>query len=160
MRRATAFTLLELIAAMLVIATVLAMAAPSLRGFFAARRTEGAARHLLATTRFARSAAIADGQTYCLLVRPGDDSFQLVVREGGDDRRLATAMGRPNRLPTGVTVSVSGAPTTGGAAELLFHPTGACTAAAIRIEGRQDDTYLVRCASPTEQFTMQRIADP
>ena len=69
-------------------------------------------------------------------------------------------MGRPNRLPTGVTVSVSGAPTTGGAAELLFHPTGACTAAAIRIEGRQDDTYLVRCASPTEQFTMQRIADP
>lgn len=150
---------MELIAVMLVIATVLAMASPSLRGFFASRRTEDAARRLLAMTRQARSAAISGGQTYCLRFQADQGLCQLAIREGGADRLLETSMGRAYRLPAGVTMEVDGVTTTGGLAEVFFHPTGTCTAATIRVDGRQDDSYTVRCASATELFTMERTSD-
>ena len=150
---------MELIAVMLVIATVLAMAAPSLRGFFASRRTENAARRLLAMTRQARSAAISDGQTYCLRIQTDQGLCDVAVREGGEDHLLDTSMGRSYRLPAGVDMEVDGTGTTGGQAELLFLPTGTCTAATIRITGRQDDSYTVRCASATELFTMTRDSE-
>jgi Tfp pilus assembly protein FimT len=54
-------TLLELILVMVILSTVLAMAAPSLRGFFASRRTQDTAAQILALTQLARSQAICEG---------------------------------------------------------------------------------------------------
>ena len=61
-RRATgAFTLLELIAVLVLISAVLAIAAPSLRGFVRGRQTAEAAAQMLSLTHLARSRAASQG---------------------------------------------------------------------------------------------------
>ena len=55
------FTLLELILVMVILSTVLAMAAPSLSGFFGSRQTHDTAAQILALTQLARSQAISEG---------------------------------------------------------------------------------------------------
>ncbi|MBM4024858.1 MAG: prepilin-type N-terminal cleavage/methylation domain-containing protein, partial [Planctomycetes bacterium] len=59
-------TLLELILVLIILSTVLALAAPSLRGFFASRRIDGAAAQILALTQWARSQAVSEGIVYRL----------------------------------------------------------------------------------------------
>lgn len=56
-----AFTLLELIAVLVLISTVLAAAAPSLRGFVRGRRTAEAAAKVLSLTHLGRSRAVSWG---------------------------------------------------------------------------------------------------
>jgi type II secretion system protein H len=60
------FTLLELIVVMVILATVLALAGPSLRGFFGSRQLPDTAAQILALTQFARSQAISEGIIYRL----------------------------------------------------------------------------------------------
>ncbi len=56
-----AFTLVELIAVMALLVTVIAIASPSLAGFFRGRALDAEARRLLALTRQGQSRAIAEG---------------------------------------------------------------------------------------------------
>src|SRR3972149_3661562 len=70
--RSVGFTLLELILVMVILSTVLAMAAPSLRGFFASRQIQDAAAQILALTQFARSQAVSEGTTYRLNFDPDE----------------------------------------------------------------------------------------
>lgn len=149
------FTLLELIASMLVISVVLAMAAPSLRGFFASRKTEDAARRLLATTRYCRTLAISDGRTCRLFLDANAGQWWLGISDG-DDRVLESSLGRTFRLPDGVTMELDGVSAADGRAALTFTPGGTCTPAVVRLRGVHDDTWIVSCASATEQFEMTR----
>jgi len=60
-RRSGGFTLIELILVLAVLATVLAVAAPSLARFFHGRKVEEEARRFLALTRYGQSRAVAEG---------------------------------------------------------------------------------------------------
>ncbi len=55
------FTLVELIVVMALLATVLAVAAPSLSRFFRSRGLDSEARRFLALTRYAQSRAVSEG---------------------------------------------------------------------------------------------------
>ncbi|MCX7723080.1 MAG: prepilin-type N-terminal cleavage/methylation domain-containing protein [Verrucomicrobiae bacterium] len=59
--RGRGFTLIELIVVMALLATVLAVAAPSLSRFFRARTLDSEARRFIALTRYAQSRAVAEG---------------------------------------------------------------------------------------------------
>ena len=67
-------TLLELVLVMVIICTILAMAAPSLRGFFTSRETSDAAAQIVALTHLARSQAITEGRVYRLNLDVPDNS--------------------------------------------------------------------------------------
>ena len=59
-----AFTLLELILIMIVLCTVLAMAAPSLRGFFSSRQLNDITEQILAMTRYAKVQSVFESRYY------------------------------------------------------------------------------------------------
>ena len=79
------FTLLELILVMVILSTVLAMAAPSLRGFFASRKTHDTAAQILALTQFARSQAISEGIVYRLNFDTRQRTYWLTAQQAGGE---------------------------------------------------------------------------
>ena len=88
---AAGMTLLELILVMLILSTVLAMAAPSLRGFFTSRRIDDAAAQILALTQFARSQADQRGDRLPAQLRhPGSH----LLADGPEGGRLRAARDR------------------------------------------------------------------
>lgn len=80
-RRATGFTLIELILVMALLATVLAFAAPSLAKFFRGRTVDSEARRLLALTRYGQSRAVSEGVPVVLWVDFEDRSYGLRLDE-------------------------------------------------------------------------------
>ena len=98
---ARGFTLLELVLVMLIICTMLAMAAPSLRGFLSSRQAGEAAGQIVALTRFARSKAAVEGRSYRLNLDASQRTYWLTIEDGGSFRRLANEFGRTFSLPEG-----------------------------------------------------------
>lgn len=146
------FTLLELVLVMVVICTVLAMAAPSLRGFFASRRGADAAAGLVALTQLARSEAAAEGRPYRLNLDAKAGTFWLTAQEGGDYVTLHTEFGRIFPFPDGVQaeLSVDGADTDRD--YVSFFPDGRTEPATITLTGLQGEYVVIKCLSPTESF--------
>lgn len=148
-----AFTLLELIAVMVLISTVLALAAPSLRGFVHGRKTADAAADLLALTRLARSRAISQGTTVRLNFDTKEGTYWLTAQRGGAFVDLEDDFGRLFSLPTGVTVDldldVAEAPDEPAVA---FYADGRCDPAVIALTGAQGEVLRVACPSAAERF--------
>lgn len=146
------FTLLELVLVMMIMCTVLALAAPSLRGFFASHQTQDAAACIVALAGFARSQAIAEGCVYRFNFDGDEGTYWLTVQREGGFEPLKTEFGRTFHLPEGTQLDFEAR---GGSRESTyvdFFPTGRTEPAAIRLTGRQGDTELVACLSATEQF--------
>ena len=101
-----AFTLIELILVMAVIASVLAMSAPVLRGFFASRQAADTAAHMLALTRWARSHAVTRGQPCRLIIDSQAGQYWLAVQEGSAYVVMEGELARRFHLPEGVSVAV------------------------------------------------------
>ena len=150
-----AFTLLELIAVLVLISTVLAIAAPSLRGFVHGRKTADAAAELLSLTHLARSRAAARGCIYRLNVDTERGLYGLTVQRGGAFVDLGDAYGRVHEVPKGVTVRLDRA--AGADAWVQFYPDGRCDPATIELIGGGGEVLLVTCPCPTERF---RVVSP
>jgi prepilin-type N-terminal cleavage/methylation domain-containing protein len=150
------FTLLELVIVLVLIGTVLAMAAPSLRGFFAGRRTANAAAQILALTKLARSRAAAEGRIYRLNVDPEGRTYWLTARRGGAFLEPGSEWGQRFDLPDGVSASIEAAVADGTPTYVQFYPSGASDEARVLLEDRSGEVLEVRCPSPGEPF---RITD-
>jgi len=153
-RRATraGFTLLELVLVMVVIGTVLGMAAPSLRGFFESRKAADAASTLVALTQFARSGAIAEGRIYRLSLDEAAGTYRLSAQEGGAFVALNSEFGRVFRFPEGVRseMLVQGADESRDYVD--FYPDGRTEPTVIVLRGMQGEMVEIRCLSPAEAF--------
>lgn len=150
-----AFTLLELILVLLVVAAVLAITSPSLRGFFMSRQTAGAAMRITALTQWARSRATSTGQ-HCRLCTDGV-SVWLTMQKGIDFVQPDGENGREYALPEGASVRFI--PQTADPSQVYFefHPTGRCDPGVIEITGREGERFVVACDGPTEPF---RVLSP
>lgn len=73
------FTLIELIVVMALLATVLAIAAPSLSRFFHSRTLDSEARRFLALTRYAQSRAVSEGIPMLLWIDPDRGAYGLMA---------------------------------------------------------------------------------
>ena len=76
-RRTVAFTLIELILVMGLLAVVMALAAPSLSKFFQGRKLESEARRFVALTRYAQNRAVSDGVPMILWVDRTEGTYGL-----------------------------------------------------------------------------------
>ena len=157
--RQRGFTLLELVLVMVIIGTVLAMAAPSLRGFFASRQTEDAAASIVALTRLARSQAVAEGRAYRLNFDLKETTYWLTAQTEGAFRNLSSEFGRVFLLPEGteLELKVEGVPANRD--YVSFQPTGRTEAATIRLKGRQGESVEIACLSPTESYKVVAVPE-
>ena len=148
-------TLLELIFVMAIICTVLAMAAPSLRGFFASRRTSDAASQMLALMKLARSRAIAEGRVYRFNLDTEAGTYWLTAREGGVFVDLQTETGREFALPQDTVAQWNGEMERDEFDYIQFYPDGSADLASIRLIGRQGEVLDLCCPSASEFFEIK-----
>lgn len=171
------FTLIELVLVLLLVSVVLTLAAPSLRGFFASRKTADAATTMLSLTKWARSSAIAQARPCRLNIDATSGQYWLTVQDGGTFTTMKSDMGRQFDMPEGARVTLqvasaglsqNSAPTSSLFATntskdvstqqyIQFYPSGRSDVATIEIRGMQGETYTVLCSSATEPY---RIASP
>lgn len=152
--RYRAMTLLELILVMVILSTVLAMAAPSLRGFFASRRTEDSAAQILALTQLARSQAICEGIIYRLNFDTQERSYWLTAQKQGVFEQIKTGFGQIFTLPKDVEMELYGVEQDGKDKFLAFTPHGTVTAGTIRLIDRRGQAVDVTCPTITESFSV------
>ncbi|MDI9432324.1 MAG: GspH/FimT family pseudopilin [Planctomycetota bacterium] len=148
------FTLLELILVMLILSTVLAMAAPSLRGFFGSRQSQDAAAQILALTQFARSQAISEGVVYRLNFDTKDRVYWLTAWKSGSFQELQTEFGQVFTLPRDMIMELEDAEKEDGKPYVEFTPQGTVTAATIRLIDRGGRALEVTCPTVTESFSI------
>lgn len=188
-RAAGGFTLIELILVMMLICTVLGMAAPSLRGFFQSHQATDAAGQIVALAQYARTQAASEGRTYRLNFDTQAGQYWLTAQDGANFAVLGREFGRTFALPEGVafesvttvvttdagaqsvaatattetataTTAVSAPPGAGTPTECVdFRPDGSATTAKVRINGRRGDRWEVGCPSPAESFRVTPVTE-
>ena len=152
--RSVGFTLLELILVMVILSTVLAMAAPSLRGFFASRQIQDAAAQILALTQFARSQAVSEGTTYRLNFDPDEATYWLTANQSGAFEELGVEFGRVFELPKDTELELENVERDGGESYVAFEPQGTVTPATIKLIDRRGNIVKLYCPAATESFSI------
>ncbi|MCU0914744.1 MAG: GspH/FimT family pseudopilin [Planctomycetes bacterium] len=139
---------------LLIMSTMLAIAAPSLRGFFASRRVDDAATQILALTQYARSQAISEGVVYRLNFDTRDCTYWLTAQKAGVFEPLETELGQIYTLPKDVELELEDLDEKDKDVFLAFTPHGLVTAGVVRLIDRSGRALEVSCPSVTESFSI------
>jgi type II secretion system protein H len=169
-----AFTLIELLMVLAIVAIMVALIAPSLRGFAIGRRANDAARQIVALTRYAQSQAVSEGRTYRLNVDPvgRDSNYWLTMQNDvGQWSAPTNENGQKFALPDGVKMDTD-IPRQPDGQYVTFSPTGLVTfdtsatatatasatsnpapgSATITLTDGLNRAVTISCASATELF--------
>jgi len=156
---------------LVLISTILAIAAPSLRSFVHGRQTSDAAAHMLALTRLARSQAVALGCVYRLNIDTEEGTYWLTRQEVGAFVEIEGDQGRRHLLPVGVSVAVesptaaesptgAGSPTASESVwSIQFYPDGRSDVATIALASGEGEVLCVTCPSASERFRVVSLAE-
>lgn len=158
------FTMLELIAVMLVLAAIMAAVAPRLAGFFGGQRLDDEARRLWALTRYARSQAITRAVPVRVWLAPGIQQYGLEVVPGFGE----TMDPRSYTLPDGLQLAQQPPPTTTSAQDTLtltWWPDGTLSddspsALLLRDRRHPDDTWYLAHQPTWPTYVLTREAPP
>ena len=149
-----------------IVAIMVGLIAPSLRGFAVGRRANDAARTIVALTRYAQSQAVAEGRTYRFNVDPTgrDANYWLTVQnDAGQWTAPTNENGQKFALPDGVSMDCDITRQPDGQ-YVTFSPNGLVTfdtsatatpapgSATITLTDPIGRKVTVSCASATELF--------
>ena len=151
------FTLLELILVMVILSTVLAMAAPSLSGFFGSRQTHDTAAQILALTQLARSQAISEGIVYRLNFDTAERKYWLTAQQAGTFEQLEIGLGQIFTLPKDMVMELDDVEKQDTETFLAFTPQGTVTAGTVRLIDRRGLALEIRCPTVTESFSIMEL---
>lgn len=147
------FTLLELILVMLIISTLLAVASPSLQGFFSSRKTNDAASNILSLMKLAGTQAVTEGRIYRLNLDPEKRSYWLTAVEEGVFSELHTEFGRVFILPEDTSIELEKeAENSSQEKYVQFYPEGWAQPGLIRLTDRRGDIVEIKSSSPLERY--------
>ena len=139
---------------MVILSAVLAMAAPSLRGFFDSRQTQDAAAQILALTRYARSQAVSQGMTYRLNLDDREAKYWLTANQSGAFEELGIEFGTVFSLPKDTVLELEDIEQDGDEAFIAFTSQGTVTPCTVRLIDRRGDVVELRCPAATESFSI------
>jgi prepilin-type N-terminal cleavage/methylation domain-containing protein len=149
----TGFTLIELVLVLVVLSVLLAIAAPSLRGWSRGTKLRDASEQVLAATRFARSQAVTTGTMHRVEFDAGAGAYHVTLLDGEQYVDAGGDFGRAVTLPPGITLGivredgdVSGT--------ITFHPTGRTTPARITLTADWGETSEIQAATAAEPFRL------
>lgn len=154
MRGRLGFSMLELIIVMIIIATLLAAAAPSLRGFYAKQQVTNLAGQIVALCNYAQQAARNEGRIYRFNLDVEQGIYGLTAQEGSEFFEPMHDLGMVFELPAEVRAYWMEMDLTASDRQYVtFYPSGRVEPAAIRLIGRRDQIMDVMCLSATGRFT-------
>jgi prepilin-type N-terminal cleavage/methylation domain-containing protein len=133
-QRSRAFTLVEIIIAVAIMATLLLLAVPSLQGVLADRRLRASLDGFNKLVRDAQERSVAEHRPY-LLVWTDKNVFLQPEAFSKDEERKPVATFELER-GTVLTLTLPAALSSKPAGEWIFWPTGTCEPALIRFAGR------------------------
>ena len=139
---------------MLILCTILGMAGPSLKGFFAMRRIEDTAARIVALAKYAKSQAVCEGRTYRLNFDLINKTYWLTVQDKGTFRELEMNLGRIFMLPGDVRMEVSDLTSDGVIRYAQFNPSGRISPGTILLTGPRGDQLHIMCRSATESYVV------
>ena len=156
------FSLLELIAVMIILALTLAVTAPSLRGFAASQETQETARNMLTLIQWARMQAAADARPYRLNINPNlpYNGYWVEVQEAGEFKPVASDFGRRFSFPQGMVLEwrvPAGGQNTQG--YITVNPNGTYEPATLRLIGRANAAFELTCLTPAEPFRIVAVEE-
>ena len=134
MQRYRGFTLVEIIIAVAIMATLLLLAVPSLNGVLADRRLRASLDGFNKLVRQAQERSVAEHRAY-LIVWTDKNVFLQPEAFAKDEERKAVASFELER-GTVLTLTLPAALTNKPAGEWIFWPTGTCEPAIVRYAGR------------------------
>jgi type II secretion system protein H len=170
-----AFTLIELILVLAILAILVAIAIPSLEGVARSQGAKECSGQLMALARYAHTQAIADGVSYRLNIDSAGRRYYLTRQgDGPDFVELGEEIGRDHMFPDGINVEwdnayallqqqqqaaqatgqVQPVVQAGAAPYVEFYPSGRTDPAAIRITDRAGNITEMACLSATETFRL------
>lgn len=149
-----AFTLLELVMVMAVIAVMFAMIGPLLGRFATGRKTHNAATQLVAMAKYARFAAIQDGRTYRMTFEAPLRTVSLAVQDGNQFVQTPSSLGNQIKLDENLTLRTDLTPQQNGGTCVDFHSDGRTGDGPVHvwITDKQGSVIELACESPTELF--------
>ncbi|HEY8666264.1 MAG TPA: GspH/FimT family pseudopilin [Tepidisphaeraceae bacterium] len=150
------FTLLELVLVLAILTIVVALVAPSFRGFTAGRRADDTATLIVSLANYARTQAVTEGRTYRLNFDPAARAMWLTADDEGTFVAPSNDFGRRCIASEGVQMEAD-VPRHDDGQYVEFHPTGRTDAAHILLTNSLGDSIDVACSSATELF---RILPP
>lgn len=147
------FTLLELILVMIVLCTVLAMAAPSLSGFFSSRQVNDMSEHILMMTRYARLHGIFDSRPHRVNFDLNRQCYWISSITDSQYEPLKTSFGNYFQIPTEITLDFEDVETDGsGVYYLPFNAKGYSREGRVRLEDNRENVLEIVCWSPAEHY--------
>lgn len=155
--RLRAFTLLELILVMIILCTVLAMAAPSLRGFFSSRQLNDFSEQIIIMTRYAKVHSVFDGNYYRISFDPGEGIYWMSSLNGSQYERLENNFGKYYQIPSEIEMDFDKIEGENGIYYLTFNPRGYSSESRIRLEDNQENILEIVCYSPPENYKAVKI---
>lgn len=150
-RQHLGFTLIELVLVLALLAVLMAMVAPSVRGFGRGQRVENAADAVLAATVWSRTEAITTTTPHRLQFEPDGTSFTVTTQVGGLYEPARGRLGILQRLPETVTVICLGPDGTSMDA-FDFYPTGRVTPGTVTVENEQGDVITLQAVGAADPW--------
>lgn len=151
--RKRGFTLLELILVMIILCTVLAMAAPSLRGFFSSRQIHDMSEQILIMTRYARIHAIFDSKPYRVNFDLNRQCYWISSITDSQYEPLKTSFGNYFQIPTEITLDFDDVESdSSGIYYLPFNAKGCSQQGRVRLEDNRENVLEIVCWSPSELY--------
>ena len=130
---------------------IMAMAAPSLRGFGRGRGAGDCAAQIVALGGYARTQAISQGLVYRLNLDPAARTYWLTVQREKVFEFLGEESGRTFTAPDGVDINWDVLERADGR-YVEFHPSGRTEPASIQLTDADGVVTEVSCLSATELF--------
>jgi prepilin-type N-terminal cleavage/methylation domain-containing protein len=149
---ARAFTLLELILVMMILALSAMMAVPMLAPFARGRKVTDTAGQLLALTKFAQDMAMSEGKSVRLEIDPGQGVFALTAEKEGAYAPVESGLARSFSVGDGVTIAWEGMSDAATQGYVQFDSDGGHDVATVRVTGSDGKSLFVGSSGPTEGY--------
>lgn len=153
------FSLLELVFVLLILAGVLALAVPSLRGFGESRQVRDTAANVLVLAKYARFRAVCEGREYRLHIDRTRARYWLETTADEGFERPMRSFGRVFYFPDTMLVEWLESDAAERKGYIGFAPNGRADAARLRLTDRLGTVIEVGCEAPGEPFAIREVFD-
>ena len=159
------FSLIELMAVLILISLSIALVTPSLARLSKSVELKGSAKKISAILRYCRSEAVNKGQTYLALFDPNRREIRVqstALKEEQEERGEEKAYEKTYTLPEGIRmkeVDVSSSQEASESPRIEFYPTGGSTGGTIQLDAQDRAGYKIKVDFLTGMVKVERVGD-